>query len=97
MTGAELRQALEEFYGESWRSAGAKALGVNITTIWRQTSKDQVDGPIEAWVIAERKVRRYQEAMGRGGKAAAAARTPERRAEISAAAAAASLQARGKA
>lgn len=62
MTGEELVDALIEFYGPEWRHEAPKALGVNLSTLYRQIrGENRVLGPIVAWVDVMRELRGLKE------------------------------------
>lgn len=53
MTGAELKQAALRLYGpRAWQKQLAAALGIDVATVRRHTTLDQIPGPVAAAVSA---------------------------------------------
>jgi len=53
VTGPELKQAALRLYGErAWQKQLAAALGVDVATVRRHVTLDQIPGPVAAAVSA---------------------------------------------
>lgn len=52
MEPSELEVIAGRLFGQHWRGALARALGVDYTTLWRQVSGDRIPGPVQSAVRA---------------------------------------------
>ncbi|MTH95158.1 hypothetical protein [Roseibium sp. RKSG952] len=55
MTPDEVEQKARALFGENWKHALARSLGVNYSTLWRQMSQNNIPGPVvaamKAWIV----------------------------------------------
>lgn len=55
MTPDDVEQKAKALFGENWKHALARSLGVNYSTLWRQMSQDNIPGPViaavKAWTV----------------------------------------------